>query len=1356
MSKRNNKTIISLQPQSHNDNHNINSSNHDPTENDNNDPLRTNQSATDNITEMLMVLTQENMQRKQENMLILQKLAAMEAKGTNEIPMPPSTSQQSNDIKVPSFITPAKNLQSTPPSMNSANLVNSSINSTMTDNSFTQKTNNRSITDDRLHHILNYKLTLDIGTAPKLSGTSITADEYVEWYEKIKNIVHANPKFKWLLTAEAEDAWDRCGGKYWAGNLPSNDEDRFRWETAFLDSLCQLYSFIVRLIPEEISRGILLQMRKDKNLYNVPRLLKFCEATCRRYENKDQCFHEDVFSLMKLLQDQYNFRDCSRVNDLLNSLRKLYLKREEHPSTAFTRYQELVNRIRDVYPVYPEPPESLVCLEILRRLPSEYETVREELHRMAPTALTKEIVLNRLAVRFAQFMSQQKRREAHGQKDSKKYGISKEKFPSSAIAAAAYPQQNEKPSAQRMFPPMKCFHCHKEGHKKYECPELSKAERALAAEEEENSNDEENSHNQSNNSHSEEDNVNEESHTADFESWPAIEEEANSEIEEIHAEAHPATFTSVLSHQGIADSGSTLDITGDKSLLRNIREAPRMVIHGVGGQRVSSLVGDMYLPASNLKLNEVRYIPGHPTTLFSMAKLNKSGFDFFSYDGELFIVEDKYCIKKPERNDPRVVAIGRRQGNLYTLDIDKPAKKAEESEKNSRMTTKDFNDYKRLKKEAQEKSKAKNPLSPQELEKVPSAKDQRSELENHRETRKFTKTAQSDPQEVKEPNSVRINSVKRLTLPTPSSASKTTSSAPKVQISASQPVDNVNNVNSSSQAEAGYAVEFAYAGEHEEISPEMPIGNAEIESSGERIWHRRLGHASRKLLEVASKAHGLDLSKDKLQDFQLNSKCKCEVCMLTRVNSMVIGDTTANRINKAAAILDRWHVDLVGPISFLEKDNSRIRVPSMGGNIYAMIVVDEYSQFVWTIPLQKKSDAADRLIELITKVENQLQSGKKLKRIHTDQGTEFVNEKLKTFIASKGIEHETSPAYLPQYNGVVERMNQLLNKFVRSLLEECGAPPNLWGNGIMYATQLHNMLPVLCKEGRIPAVVMGMDEQLVSRHVKDKFKVFGCNAFPIIQNKEQGKFQGNRLKGINLGWNENEQRFSILLYAESVAEIRIINAVDVMFMEDEFTVMKDMRSLLVSRSELMATELGITAEEYEVEEILADKRVNKIRYFLVQWKGYKKPTWVKEKDCEHCPEKVKQYLNKGAHQIHCAYAAEEMVDTYLDSQKTSDPTVPSTAIDQYMEPKGYKAALCDIYVSEWLIAIKEELISLRKYGVFEELDYIPANRKILRLIWVFKGKRDETIQLCVSRPDWLFKDSCRLKEWITQKLMRLQ
>nr|GFD41047.1 putative ribonuclease H-like domain-containing protein [Tanacetum cinerariifolium] len=57
-----------------------------------------------------------------------------------------------------------------------------------------------------------------------------------------------------------------------------------------------------------------------------------------------------------------------------------------------------------------------------------------------------------------------------------------------------------------------------------------------------------------------------------------------------------------------------------------------------------------------------------------------------------------------------------------------------------------------------------------------------------------------------------------------------------------------------------------------------------------------------------------------------------------------------------------------------------------------------------------------------------------VRRIRTDNGTEFVNQTLRDYYEEVGISHETSVARSPQQNGVVERRNQTLIEAARTML----------------------------------------------------------------------------------------------------------------------------------------------------------------------------------------------------------------------------------------------------------------------------------------------------------------------------------
>jgi transposase InsO family protein len=60
----------------------------------------------------------------------------------------------------------------------------------------------------------------------------------------------------------------------------------------------------------------------------------------------------------------------------------------------------------------------------------------------------------------------------------------------------------------------------------------------------------------------------------------------------------------------------------------------------------------------------------------------------------------------------------------------------------------------------------------------------------------------------------------------------------------------------------------------------------------------------------------------------------------------------------------------------------------------------------------------------------------KVKRIRSDNGTEFKNTQVKDYLDEEGIKHEFSAPYTPQQNGVAERKNRTLIEMTRTMLDK--------------------------------------------------------------------------------------------------------------------------------------------------------------------------------------------------------------------------------------------------------------------------------------------------------------------------------
>nr|GEX74860.1 retrotransposon protein, putative, Ty1-copia subclass [Tanacetum cinerariifolium] len=115
------------------------------------------------------------------------------------------------------------------------------------------------------------------------------------------------------------------------------------------------------------------------------------------------------------------------------------------------------------------------------------------------------------------------------------------------------------------------------------------------------------------------------------------------------------------------------------------------------------------------------------------------------------------------------------------------------------------------------------------------------------------------------------------------------------------------------------------------------------------------------------------------------------------------------------------HIDLCRPI----------RVESVNGKKYILVIVDDYSRFTWVKFLKSKDETPDFIIKFLKMIQVRLKVP--VRRIRTDNGTEFVNQTLHDYYEEVGISHETSVARSPQPNGVIARRNHTLIEAARTI-----------------------------------------------------------------------------------------------------------------------------------------------------------------------------------------------------------------------------------------------------------------------------------------------------------------------------------
>nr|GEX93615.1 hypothetical protein [Tanacetum cinerariifolium] len=173
---------------------------------------------------------------------------------------------------------------------------------------------------------------------------------------------------------------------------------------------------------------------------------------------------------------------------------------------------------------------------------------------------------------------------------------------------------------------------------------------------------------------------------------------------------------------------------------------------------------------------------------------------------------------------------------------------------------------------------------------------------------------------------------------------------------------------------------------------------------------------------------------------------------------------------------------------------SHLNFESVNAKKYILVIVDDYSRFTWVL----------------------------VRRIRTDNGTEFVNQMLREYYEEVGISHETSVARSPQQNGVIERRNRTLIEAARTMLIYTQALLFLWAEAVATACYTQNRSIIRLHHGKTPY-------ELLHNKLPDLsfLHVFGALCYPTNDNENLGKLQPKADIGIFIGYAPTKKAFMI-------------------------------------------------------------------------------------------------------------------------------------------------------------------------------------------------------------------------------------
>ena len=126
-----------------------------------------------------------------------------------------------------------------------------------------------------------------------------------------------------------------------------------------------------------------------------------------------------------------------------------------------------------------------------------------------------------------------------------------------------------------------------------------------------------------------------------------------------------------------------------------------------------------------------------------------------------------------------------------------------------------------------------------------------------------------------------------------------------------------------------------------------------------------------------------------------------------------------------------------------------MKIVSLDGSKYFLLITDDYSRMSWVYFLKAKSEAFESFKIFKAMVEKQ--SGLYVRALRTDRGGEFLSNEFITFCEEQGIRRELIAPYTPKKNGVAERKNRIVVEMARSMIKARGVPNRFWYEAVATA-----------------------------------------------------------------------------------------------------------------------------------------------------------------------------------------------------------------------------------------------------------------------------------------------------------------
>jgi hypothetical protein len=181
--------------------------------------------------------------------------------------------------------------------------------------------------------------------------------------------------------------------------------------------------------------------------------------------------------------------------------------------------------------------------------------------------------------------------------------------------------------------------------------------------------------------------------------------------------------------------------------------------------------------------------------------------------------------------------------------------------------------------------------------------------------------------------------------------------------------------------------------------------------------------------------------------------------------------------------------------------------------------------------LQDKSETQGTLKRFLRRAQNEFEL--KVKKIRSDNGSEFKNQQVEEYLEEEGIKHEFSAPYTPQQNGVVERKNRTLIDMARTMHGEFfKTPERFWSEVVNTACHAINRLYLHRLLKKTLYELLTGNKPNVSY-----IRVFGSKCYILVKKGRNSKFAPKAVEGFLLGYVSNTKAYRVFNKSSGFVEV---------------------------------------------------------------------------------------------------------------------------------------------------------------------------------------------------------------------------